>query len=104
MGLKYRLEIGSNTKVLGHPSMRSYVIAFVLVLFFTCWVNGMNSPPDIIVPGRTGIQELGYGSDHDDFLIPEIKISDGYRTAGVMTKINDGNNENEIEFPYNAGN
>lgn len=81
--------------------MKAFIVIFLVVLAFTCWLNGGAEPYPYAV-NFTGVKESGYCVKRDDNMMPEIIFVDKPRNAVTMTKISVKSSDQEeclVDFP-----
>ncbi len=79
--------------------MKSYLIIFILVLCFTCWLGDAGNPPST-VPVRIGeMTSAPYGPIHQEEMIPDFTYVDQPRNSPFITKIENSSIGHEAEFP-----
>ena len=82
--------------------MKEFIIAFVLCLAATCWVNG-ESPP---YPVSTGVASVAPGIDgaqRDEIQIPELNYTDSFSKRGYEISVRDSKEREQIDFRLGAG-
>jgi hypothetical protein len=84
--------------------MKSYIIALLIVLALSCWLNdsGSYQPSEM----KAGIKEITMGSgepvSRDDFYLPESKVTDGARTPTFSNQVVDTKGFGSSDFPLAA--
>lgn len=86
--------------------MKAFIVIFLVVLAFTCWLNGGGEPYPYPV-SFSGVKESGYGVKREAGLMPEMIFVDKPRNAVIMTKISEKQTDQEeqiVDFPLDARN
>ncbi len=84
--------------------MKAYLIILIVVLIFTCWVNGGSYEPYPYPVAFSGVKESGYSVKREAGLFPEINFVDQPRQAAIMTKIDEKSDDQIVDFPIDARN
>lgn len=84
--------------------MKDYIIAFLICLACTCWING-SYPPQPYPAGVNDLKQGTLGLKRDEGMIPEVNITSGSRPTGLITDVDDkSGNRDGMQFPLNANN
>jgi len=82
--------------------MKEFVIAFLVCVACTCWVNGQ-SPPYPVCVGVASVGSSIDGAQRDDMQIPELNYVDSFSKRGYEIGVKDSKDREQIDFRMGAG-
>jgi hypothetical protein len=86
--------------------MKAYLITLIIVMAFTCWLNGGGEPYPYPV-GISGVKQTAYSVKRQAGSLAELNFVDKPRNSAFITRIdeNPGDQEEQIvDFPLDARN
>ena len=85
--------------------MKDYIIATMICLALTCWVNDIGAQPKSYPIQIPDTEQRPLPVQHQDGLIPEMNMTETSRPAGIITSIKDSKGCREcLYFPLGANN
>lgn len=80
--------------------MKTYLIIFIIVLCFTCWLGDAGMPPATQPIGINKIPAGNCGVNKKESMIPDFTYTDTQRDSGYVVKIDENSTNQDVDFPW----
>lgn len=82
--------------------MKTYLILFIMILCFTCWLGDSGQPPAPVPIGINKVPGGTSGVDKQESVYTDFTITDQSRDSGYVTKIDENSSGEGVDFPWTA--